>query len=318
MLEQRPYGSTGLSVSGVAYGAMTIAADPGLKDNVAPSLLRALERGVSLIDTARAYGKSEEIVAATLKQWRGPRPIISTKLMPGSREPFRFYRPLAETYTAASIRASVEASLKALQVDVLDIVHLHQWFYLWTHEREWLDTLQDLRREGKLRFIAASAQDHEHDALLEAVSTRMIDGLQVIVNVFESRPVTSLLPLAQARGVGVIARCVLDSGGLSGTLNESDFRTRPFLKHAPYAEYAARIAALRERFIPSEASDLASLALRFVLSLPGITAAAIGMPGTAFVDATLDAATLGPLDQHVVLAIKREHVWSKNFYEKLL
>lgn len=318
MLEQRSYGRTGLKVSTIAYGAMTIAADPELKDNIAPSLLRALERGVTLIDTARAYGKSEAIVAATLKHWRGAKPIISTKLMPGSRETFRFYRPLAEAYTPESIRASVEASLKALEVETLDIVHLHQWHYLWTHDRAWLDALLELKREGKLRCIAVSAGDHEHDALLEAVSTNMIDGLQVIVNLFESRPAASLLPLAEKRGVGVIARCVLDSGGLSGTLSESNFQARAFLKHAPYGEYAARTAALCERFIPSEAADLSSLALRFVLSLPGVSAATVGTPSAAFVDSTLEAASRGPLSPEAIAAIKREHVWTKNFYERLL
>src|SRR5689334_18924453 len=137
MLQQRLYGATGLSVSNIAYGAMTIAMDPDLKADAAPSLLRALERGVTLIDTARAYGRSEAIVAATLKQWSGAKPVISTKLMPGSRETFRFYRPLAEAYTQENIRASVEASLKALGVETLDIVHLHQWHYLWTHDRTW-------------------------------------------------------------------------------------------------------------------------------------------------------------------------------------
>ncbi|HEY1709553.1 MAG TPA: aldo/keto reductase [Rhizomicrobium sp.] len=318
MLEQRRYGSTGLTVSSVVYGAMTIAADPELKDGVAPSLLRALERGVTLVDTARAYGKSEAIVAATLKEWRGPKPLISTKLMPGSRETFRFYRPLAEAYTPQSIRASVEASLTALGVETLDIVHLHQWHYLWTHEHAWLDTLQALKREGKLRFIAVSAQDHEHDALLEAVSTCMIDGLQVIVNIFESRPAASLLPLAAQRGVGVIARCVLDSGGLSGTLSRDDFAARPFLKHAPFDAYAARLEALRTRFVPAAAADMPSLALRFALSLPGVSAVTVGMPERHFVDATLDAAERGALSSDTVAAITREHVWTKNFYERLL
>jgi aryl-alcohol dehydrogenase-like predicted oxidoreductase len=318
MLEQRPYGATGLTVSSIAYGAMTIAADPGLKDNVAPSLLHALERGVTLIDTARAYGKSEAIVATTLKQWRGAKPIISTKLMPGSRETFRFHRPLAEAYTPESIRASVEASLKALDVETLDVVHLHQWHYLWTHDRTWLDTLIELKREGKLRCIAVSAGDHEHDALLEAVSTNMIDGLQTIVNLFESRPAATLLPLAKQRGVGVIARCVLDSGALSGTLSREDFAARAFLKHAPYDDYTTRLDALRSAFIPSEAADLPSLALRFVLSLDGVSAATIGMPSVNFVDTTLDAAEQGALSDTAVAAIKREHVWTKNFYERLL
>ena len=59
-MEQRPYGDTGLTVSALAYGAMSVAQDPDIRDGVAPSLLAALEGGVTLIDTARAYGGLRE------------------------------------------------------------------------------------------------------------------------------------------------------------------------------------------------------------------------------------------------------------------
>jgi aryl-alcohol dehydrogenase-like predicted oxidoreductase len=314
----RAYGESGLQVSAVTYGAMTLAHDKAIKDGVAPSLLRALEGGVTLIDTARAYPGSEEIIASTLRAWQGPRPLISTKLMPSSRETFRFYRPLAEAYTAQTIRASVEASLRTLQVEQLDIVHLHQWHYLWTHEREWFSALNELRAAGKIRCIAVSAQDHEHDALLEIISEGLIDGVQIIFNVFESRPMSALLPLARQRGVGVIARCVYDSGGLSGTLSMEDFFNRPFLKHAPYGQYRERVDELQRRFIPLLAASVPELALRFALSVDGVSTVTVGMPDTALVDATLTAAALEPLPTAVVDAIRREHVWTRNFYERLL
>ena len=317
-MERRRYGSTDMDVSTIAYGAMSIRNDPGLRAGVAPSLLAALENGINLIDTARAYGDSEAIIAATLKEWRGERPLISTKVAPLSRETFRFYRPVEETYTAHSIRSSVEKSLAALHVETLDIVHLHQWHYLWTHETEWRDTLQKLRQEGKLRYIAVSAQDHEHDALLEAISRKSIDGAQIIVNLFESRPMNSVLPLAQVRGVGVIARCVYDSGGLSGSLSRKEFAERPFLKFAPFDEYQARLQALRDAFVPKYVADISELALRFVLSIAGVTSVTLGMSTVEMVRGACVAASKGRLDDEAVKAIWRHHVWSKNFYEKLV
>jgi len=317
-MERRTYGATGLDVSVLTYGAMTVAADPGLKDGIAPSLLAALEAGVNLVDTARVYPRSEEIVAATLRAWNGPQPFVSTKVKSRARDAYRFACPVAEAYPAEAIRESVEESLRALRRDTLDIVHLHQWHYAWTHDLAWLEVLHTLREEGKLRFIAVSVQDHEHDAALELVSQGLVDGVQAIVHLFESRPANALLPLAQARGVGVIARCVLDSGGLTGALTEADFAARTFLRHAPHADYAARLAALERSFLPAAAVQISELALRFVASLPGVSTLTLGMPESRFVEAAVAALAKGPLAAEVVAAIRREHVWSRNFYERLL
>lgn len=317
-MQRRAYGKTGLKLSALAYGAMSIAQDPDTKDGVAPSLLAALDRGVNIVDTARVYPGSETLIASTLRAWRGERPIISTKLRSLSRETWRFPRPIAEAYTPQSLRASVEESLAALGVETLDIVHLHQWHYLWTHEPEWLQTLEALRTEGKLRFIAISAQDHEHDALLELVSSNRIDGVQLILNLFESRPMNSLLPLAKARGVGVIARCVFDSGGLGEPLSKEEFERRAFLKHAPYTQYQERVQALRQAFTPEPAAEVFELALRFALSAPEVSTITLGMPRKDFVESAVAAVERGPLPAETVEAIRREHVWSKNFYERLI
>lgn len=316
-MEYRDFGASGLRVSTLAYGAMGIAQDPGLEGGVAPSLLAALDAGVTLVDTARAYRDSETIIRRTLAEWPGERPVISTKLMPGSRDAFRWPAPLETSYTPASIRASVDGSLAALGVERLDIVHLHQWHHAWTHDPAWRETLFDLHREGKVGLVAVSAQDHEHDALLEAVSAGYLDGAQVIVNLFESRPLNAFLPLAVSKGVGVIARCALDSGGLSGLLGDDDFATRPFLKRAPVTEYRARAAALTGQFVPEAATDLADLAIRFGLSAPGVSSVTLGMNSNAFVASAVASAARGALDDETMDAIRKQHVWSKNFYEGL-
>jgi aryl-alcohol dehydrogenase-like predicted oxidoreductase len=318
MIEQRPYGATGLSVSVLAYGAMTIAADPGLSNGVAPSLLAALDAGVTLVDTARAYGPSEEIVGATLRAWGGRPPAISTKVRSRARDAYRFACPVSEAYPPEAIRESVEASLTALGVERLDIVHLHQWHYAWTHDLSWLEALHDLQAEGKVGAVAVSVQDHEHDAALELVSRGLVDGVQTILHLFESRPANALLPLCSARGVGVIARCVLDSGGLTEAFSAEDFAGRTFLKHAPYPEYAARLGALAARFTPQVAGSTTELALRFAAYAEGITAITLGLTEPRFVAEAVAALARGPLPAESVAAIRREHVWTRNFYERLL
>ncbi|MGH6986754.1 MAG: aldo/keto reductase [Caulobacteraceae bacterium] len=317
-METRFFGATGLHVSLLAYGAMTIAGDPGLKDGVSPSLIAALERGVTLVDTARVYPRSEEIIGATLAARSGKRPIISTKIRSQIRDAWRFPHPVSEAYPTLAIRASVEESLRALRVEAIDIIHLHQWWHAWTHDLTWLETLQDLRSEGKVRFIAVSVQDHEHDAVLDLVGRGLVDGVQTIVHLFESRPANSLLPLAADRGIGVIARCALDSGGLSGVLDAAGFAQRPFLKNAPFAEYSTRLAEIQSRFLPEAAASLPELALRFVASLEGVSAITVGMNEAGFVESAVAALEKGPLPANVTAAIRREHVWSRNFYERLL
>lgn len=316
-MEIRTYGSTGLQVSVLAYGAMGIAADPGLRAGVAPSLLAALEQGVNLIDTARVYPDSERIIRATLASWRGPRPIVSTKLRSSSRDAYRFHQPLRNAYTPQSMRDSVDESLSALGTDCLDIVHLHQWHAPWIEEPEWLDTLQALRREGKLRAMAISVQDHEHDAALEAIGRHLVDGIQLIFNLFESRPMNGILPLCEQRGKGVIVRCALDSGGLSGELGEDGFRQRRFLQHAPHAEYDRRTGALRRQFVPEPAQDLAELAIRFAITPTAVSAVTLGMNDTGQVASAVRAIQKGPLPAEVMETIRRQHVWTKNFYERL-
>lgn len=314
----RQYGAGGPTVSALAFGAMAIASDSELRGGVSGSLLHALDRGISLIDTARVYRDSETIVAQTLREWRGARPLISTKLAPAKLDGFRFGGPIGDYYPKRHIIASVDGSLAALGTDRLDIVHLHQWHYRWTHELEWLETLSALKQEGKIGLIAVSGQDHEHDALLELVSRGLVDGVQVIVNLFESRPMNSLLPRASESGVGLIARCVLDSGGLTGQLTDADFAARPFLKDAPAGDYRRRVAALTRQFIPATAANLPDLAIRFVLSDPAVTSITLGLGSPQEVDMAVAAIEAGQLPDDAVTGIRRGHVWTKNFYEALV
>ena len=99
---------------------------------------------------------------------------------------WRFYVPMAEQFTRASIVDSVDTSLRTLGVECIDLLQIDQWYYRWSHETEWLEALHALRAAGKIRFIGVSAQDHEHDGVLKVVDDRMVDAVQVVLNAFES------------------------------------------------------------------------------------------------------------------------------------
>ena len=317
-LPQRPLGRGGPAVSVVTFGGMRFNETP-LAGGVSRALLAALEGGVTCLDTARNYQDSEAVIGRTLREWSGPRPVLCTKVKPLDPTNFRFHVPIEQQFTPASIRASVEASLRDLGVDCIDLLQLHQWYALWTHRPEWLETFRALRTEGKIRRFGISAQDHEHDALLPVVDAGLVEVVQIIFNLFESRPLVALLPLCAEHGVGVIARCVLDhSGALTGTHDAAWLLANDFkLKQASPAvaqEYVARIARLEAEVAHPAGMSLTELAIRFALSHPAVSTLTLSMQEPAHVGPNLAAAARGPLPAELVQRITREHVWVKNFY----
>lgn len=313
-MNPRAFGTSGLHVSPVTFGAMRITPDD---DGASSVLLHALERGVTAIDTARNYGESEAIVGRTLRQWRGPRPLIATKVKPLDTSNWRFHVPIEAQFTPASIVASVDASLETLGVERIDYLQLHQWYYSWSHAPDWLETMHRLQAHGKIGHFGVSAQDHEHDGVLKVVDDRMVDGVQIVLNAFESRPLVSVVPLALTRGVGVVARSVFDhSGGLAGAATRETLARDVKLSAASpeiVTEYLSRIDRLRQE-ARAHGLSLAALSVRFALSHPGVSTLAISMTTTAQVDEAIAAAAEGPLPDDLFARVCRDHVWVKNFY----
>ncbi|MGC6424848.1 MAG: aldo/keto reductase [Lentimonas sp.] len=313
-MQTRPFGRTNYQTTPVAFGAMRVSPNAwGYSD----ALLYALEQGINFIDTARNYGESEAIVARTLKEWKGQRPFIATKVKPRDITNWRFYVPLAEQFTPKSIRESVETSLSTLDVDCLDLIQLHQWYYLWSHRPEWLETLKKLQTEGKVRYIGVSAQDHEHDAVLNLIENNTIDAVQLFMNAFESRPLVSAIPLAEQRKVGVIARCIYDHSGSLATGGNREVLAQDIkLSNASpeiVTEYLNRIEAMKNDVCGDEMS-LSELAIRFALSRPGVSNVAASMSSAKRVDEAIKAAGKGPLPDELFQKVCRDHVWVKNFY----
>lgn len=314
-MEKRSFGKTGFKTTPIAFGAMRITEND---KGVSEALLYALEQGVNFIDTARNYGESERIVGATLKEWNGEKPFIATKVKPKDVSNWRFYVPIEEQFTPESIIESVETSLKTLQVDCLDLIQLHQWYYLWGQHPEWLDTLKTLQKQGKVKFIGVSAQDHEHDAVLKLIDDNTVDAVQLFMNSFESRPFVSAIPLCEQRQVGSIIRCIYDhSGSLAVGGNREVLATDVKLSNASpeiVTEYINRIANMQKEVCEPYDISLSELAVRFALSRNGVSNVTASMSSPKRVDQAISAASKGPLPEDLFQKVCREHIWVKNFY----
>lgn len=308
-------------VSRLGYGAFGLAGVFGAVDEDAAvrSVLHSLERGVTMIDTARAYGPSEEIVGKALRQWTGARPFLASKVNAvGPKQQWGIPTPVADVFPRGHVTAATEESLRRLGVDHIDCMQLHVYWPNWGVEGYWLDELRALRRRGLIGAIGVSLPDQRHDVGLPLVLAGAIDSVQTVVNIFDPTALDCLAPLCRENGVAVIARCVLDEGGLTGFLTpdvefaSGDYRAAYF-DQGPRAEYIRRVDALRQ-FVPEHASTLAALALKFVLHDPAVTVAVASMHVTRFADENIAALAEPPLSTEIFEALRRRHRWVHNFY----
>jgi aryl-alcohol dehydrogenase-like predicted oxidoreductase len=317
----RELGRSGLSVSEIGYGAWGIGASGWVgaeEDESVRALHRAIDLGVNFIDTARGYGESERIVGRVVRERAGDQVYVATKVPPkNSVWPARAGLDPADTFPGAHIRDSLETSLSVSGLDHFDVLQFHVWSDEWVGRGDWLETVAELKQQGKIRLFGVSINDHEPDNALALVRSGVVDTVQVIYNIFDQAPADALLPACQEHGVGVIVRVALDEGGLTGrvtagsTFPEGDFRGRYFRGDRP---------AQVERHVHAIVADLgiapdeiAETALRYVLSAPAVSTVIPGMRTVRNVERNTAVGDGRPLtaDQLAVLA---KHRWQRSFY----
>ncbi|HEY0195679.1 MAG TPA: aldo/keto reductase [Kofleriaceae bacterium] len=280
----RAFGDTGLLVSPLGLGAGEIG-DPQLDEREAERLLRtAVELGVTLIDTARSYGLSEQRIGAYLAPVRD-RVVLSTKIGYGIDG--------VPDWTAECIRRGIERALGLLQTDRIDIVHLHSCPVDVLQRGEVTAALIAAREAGKLRCAAYSG---DNEALAWAAASGQFDSLQLSWNLCDQRAAAVLLR-AHAAGLGVIAKRPLANAPWR-------FAERPAGHEAePYWE---RWQALAPERVIADAPPLpaAELAMRFAAHTPGISSAIAGTRSIAHLRANLDLVARGALPITQVVALR--------------
>jgi aryl-alcohol dehydrogenase-like predicted oxidoreductase len=321
-MQYRPLGRTGLSVSEIGYGAWGIGASAWIgadEDESVRALHRAIELGVNLIDTARGYGESERIVGRVVREHRGEPVHVATKVppknglwpAPGGLDP-------VVAFPGEHIRASLETSLRASGLDAFDVLQFHVWSDDWVGRGDWLETIQALKQEGKIRSFGISNNDHEPGTAVKLVRSGQVDTVQVIYNVFDQSPEEELLPACAEHGVGVIVRVALDEGGLTGriteetTFPEGDFRNRYFAGDRR-GQVRRRVDAIVAD-LGIRPDEVAETALRFVLANPAVSTVIPGMRTVRNVERNAAVSDgLGLSEQR--RAALAAHRWDRNFYQ---
>lgn len=316
-----PFPSLGDPVSRLGYGAFGLGGvfGPFDKTEAIDAMHAAWDRGVNLIDTARHYGPSEGIIAEAIQTWSGPAPFIATKAeCIGPLVQWGMPVPVEQCFPPGHITREAETSLRTLGVDTIDLFQMHLYWANWGVEGFWLDELEALVSSGKVRAIGVSLPDQRHDMGLPLVLSGRIHSVQTVFNLWDPTPLDCFIPLCAENKVAVLARCVLDEGGLSGTLTmdtefgAGDFRAKYF-DMGPRETYIAKVDALR-KFVPEHAGSLAALALKFVLKDPGVTSALVSMHVRKFAEENMRALEEAPLSDEVFEDLRRHHRWIRNFY----
>jgi aryl-alcohol dehydrogenase-like predicted oxidoreductase len=282
------------------------------------ALHRAVDLGLNFIDTALAYGDghSEQLVGR-LRRERREEIFIATKVPPANEE-WPAAKPADVVFPAEHIRRSCDTSLKNLNVERLDLLQLHVWLddYL---DAPWIrETLLDLQRVGKVRWLGISINDHAPQTALRAVASGLFDTVQVIYNVYDPTPAAELFPACLRHDVGVIVRVPFDEGGLLGAIApdtafpKGDFRNHYF-GGARKAEVHARTEALKP-LLGAEAQTLPELALRFCLSPDAVSTVIPGMRRIRSVESNIAVSDGRRLSPEMSDRL-RCHAWPRNFYD---
>jgi aryl-alcohol dehydrogenase-like predicted oxidoreductase len=327
-MKYRTFGKTGWNVSEIGFGGWQLGGTFGpIEDQESiHMLLHAWEQGINFVDTAQMYGKgrSEEVIGRALKQWNGDHIYVATKV-----QPTQWPRPNEENpsmdglYNAQHLREQCEASLSRLGVEAIDLYQLHGWFPDGIRDTQWYDTLQQLKKEGKIRELGVSIRDYRPLDGVDIANSGMIAAEQVVYNLFEQRPHHQLFPACRANQVAVIARVPFDESALVGnwtadtnlSWDESDMRRRYFKgpRFMRTLEQVEKLKATINEYTGGSYASLAEVALRFCLSHDAVSVVIPGMKTMHEVDLNV-AVSDGNVLPDDLIALLAPFEWPRNYH----
>jgi aryl-alcohol dehydrogenase-like predicted oxidoreductase len=321
-MNQRPFGRTGLQVSEIGYGAWGIGQSMWLgaeDDESLKALNRAVDLGVTMIDTALAYGNghSERLVGQVARERDEPI-VVATKIPPKNMQwPAPTGIDPDEAFPADYVRECTERSLRHLGLDTIDVQQFHVWSDDWVGRGSWLEGIEALKSEGKIRAFGVSINDHQPANALKLIESGDVDTVQVIYNVFDQSPEDELLPACEQHGVGVLARVPFDEGSLTGAIGpETEFPDGDFRNHYFRDDRKQQVADHVQAILDDlgiERNQLAEVALRYILSHPAVSTVIPGMRTVRNVERNAAVGDGHGLPADKVAALKR-HRWVRDFY----
>jgi aryl-alcohol dehydrogenase-like predicted oxidoreductase len=302
-------GRTGLRVSRVCLGMMSFGKHESRQwaleePDAEPIVRRAVEGGITFFDTADVYngGQSEVITGRLLRKLFGMREeyVVATKVH-GRTMPGENGRGLSRKH----IMASIDASLKRLELDYVDLYQIHRWDPT-TPIDETMDALHDVVRAGKARYIGASSMFAWQFAKAQSIAATPFVSMQNHYNLIYREEEREMIPQCIDQGVGVIPWSPLARGLLAGNRTREGERLtarantdgfgdslyKQIEKDFDVIERTVEVA--NARGVPS-----AQVALAWLLQKPGVTAPIVGATKVEHLEDALAGEQLTLSDEEV-------------------
>jgi aryl-alcohol dehydrogenase-like predicted oxidoreductase len=295
--QTRQLGNSDMHLTAIGFGAWAIGGGDwqygwGYQDDTdsVDAIHRALDAGINWIDTAAVYGlgHSEEIVGHALKT-NTAKPYVFTKCTMTWGEDRKIVQ------TMKKIREELEASLRRLRIDTIDLYQIH-WPVPDEELEEGWATMADLQREGKVRWIGAS--NFSVAQMERAMKIAPITSLQPPYSMINRSVEPEILPFCLKHGIGVINYAPMHSGLLTGAMSkervmlmpDNDFRKRAKQYQEPYLSRNLDLADLLKEIGEAHEVSAGVVAIAWTLHNPAITAAIVGGRSAKQVEGVLAAA----------------------------
>jgi len=265
-MQKRPFGSTGLSVSPLGFGAAPIGLLQTERDAARKLLNLLLDEGVNLIDTAASYKNSEEVIGESIGHRRGEFVLVSKC---GRSVP---HVDAAVDWSAELVTKTIEAALTRLRTDRLDVMLLHSCGKDVLERGEAVGALARARDAGKIGFAGYSG---DNDAAAYAATLPDIAVIETSLSIADQHNIDAVLPTCRQRNLGVLAKRPIANAAWKHRDDQPGF-------YKDYAStYTDRLSKMNLNpadlgFAGPPEQAWPEMALRFTLSIPGVHCAIIG------------------------------------------
>lgn len=304
---KRLFKRAGFSISELGLGAWGIGGkNVGsiTKIEARDTILAYVEAGGNFIDTAGGYGESEVIIGNALKETGLSGSVfIATKSKSGE-----------EAETVKGLRKDLEASLRNLQRETIDLFYLHRP----PEDDEVMDRalseLEKFRKEGKIRAIGASIKgpyvtDATVDLCKKYIDTGRIDAIQMVYSILRQKNIESMR-YAYENDVGIIGRTSLESGFLSGkypvgTRFASDDHRRRW--NGRIDEILGNVESIKRKYVGDPYENISQLAIKFALAPKQVTSVIVGAKNVAQVESNIKASLLDAVDTELLNDLINEY-----------
>ncbi len=252
-MEKRRLGRTDMDVTVLGFGGAGITSES--IETIGRVLNSALDAGINVIDTAECYESGEESIGDAISKRRDEFFLFTKCGHPRGIG--------SEDWSAGSLLESIERSLRRLQTDCIDLIQLHGCSEAVLKKGEAISALEQARERGWVRYLGYSGDGRPARF---AVECDAFDALQTSISIADQEAISQIVPLARTRNLGLIAKRPLANFA---------WKTGHKPINSYHHEYYERLRKLNFDFLGNDEDSIA-IALRFVLSVPGVQTAIVG------------------------------------------